>query len=414
MNKSIAIIVIAYNRPNALRRLLSSLESAYFEDKNIPLIISIDKSDSDQVEQVAKEFKWPFGDKRVIVHPENLGLRKHVISCGDLTYEYDNVIMLEDDLFVSPYFYDFTKQANKFYKDYEEISGISLYAYDFNEHTNAPFTPIEDGYDTYFMQIPSSIGQFFTRNQWNGFSNFLKKEDAEINDNDELPDLVIHRWPSSSWKKYFYKYMVVHKKYFVYPRISFTTNFGDVGTHFSKTTNNYQVNLLMGKRTFKFSLLNGSSSIYDNHYEIIPEIIKKSNKELAKFDFVCDLYGLRNKNKVRSEFMISAKECYKPIMGFALEMSPQELNICFNIPGNYFHLGKVNDFSHFDQLKRHKQLAFDLKMDYDDIYKNKINLIRKEAYNEGRVKVMHSTSFKLGKFLLYPFHFLKRNISLIL
>ena len=85
---NIAICIIAYNRIDSLKRVLTSLEQSYY-DESVTLIISIDKSNTTQVEDFAKQYHWKQGEKRVITHPENLGLRKHVLKCGDLLQEYD-------------------------------------------------------------------------------------------------------------------------------------------------------------------------------------------------------------------------------------------------------------------------------------------------------------------------------------
>ena len=101
----IAIVVVAYNRPDSLNRLLDSLTKVNYEGHNVPLIISIDYSGKDDVYLAAEAFEWKFGEKKIIRHPENLGLKKHVLSCGDLVKDYDAVIILEDDLLVSPGMY---------------------------------------------------------------------------------------------------------------------------------------------------------------------------------------------------------------------------------------------------------------------------------------------------------------------
>ena len=77
----IAICVIAFNRLASLKRLLSSLDNAVYPC-TVKLYISVDKSDTNAVEKCAEEYIWKFGDKEVILHEENLGLRKHVINCG--------------------------------------------------------------------------------------------------------------------------------------------------------------------------------------------------------------------------------------------------------------------------------------------------------------------------------------------
>ena len=59
---NIAIAIVAYNRTESVRRLLESLLEAHYSQE-VPLIISIDKSNTDAVEQLADGFEWPFGKK---------------------------------------------------------------------------------------------------------------------------------------------------------------------------------------------------------------------------------------------------------------------------------------------------------------------------------------------------------------
>ena len=43
------IVVVAYNRANSLKRILKFISQGFYPDGNIPLIISIDKGDNDDV-----------------------------------------------------------------------------------------------------------------------------------------------------------------------------------------------------------------------------------------------------------------------------------------------------------------------------------------------------------------------------
>ena len=114
--KNIAIVVVAYNRVTSLNRLLNSLLQADVEDA--PLIISIDKSNTDTVERFANNFIWPFGEKKVITHDKNLGLRTHILSVGDWLDMYDAIIVLEDDIVVTPGFYRYAVSAYSYYQIY--------------------------------------------------------------------------------------------------------------------------------------------------------------------------------------------------------------------------------------------------------------------------------------------------------
>src|SRR5512136_3088355 len=101
-----AIIVNAYNRPQAVARLLASLQqAAYPADMPVPLVISIDRGGSDEVRQIAGNFAWTHGPKEVIVQAQHLGLVQHFLVCGHLAERFDAIIYLEDDLTASPVFY---------------------------------------------------------------------------------------------------------------------------------------------------------------------------------------------------------------------------------------------------------------------------------------------------------------------
>ena len=80
---SLAICVICYNRIAPLKRVLKSLEAAHY-DVPIPLIISIDKSETTAIEDFVEAYHWPHGTLKAIKHPHNLGLRAHVLEVGKL------------------------------------------------------------------------------------------------------------------------------------------------------------------------------------------------------------------------------------------------------------------------------------------------------------------------------------------
>jgi hypothetical protein len=351
-----AIIIVAFNRPQALQKLLDTIARANYQGyEQIPLLISIDFGGSEAVKQIAHKFDWCYGEKQVIEQPQNLGLRKHILSCGDRSAEFGAVIVLEDDLMVSPAFYDYAVQAAQFYAKDDRICGISLYAYDFNEHIQARFISLNDGYDNYFMQLACSWGQLWTRSQWQAFRQWHDLYgDQPITAADPVPPKLLE-WSPRSWKKYFIKYMVLMDKYFVYPQVSLATNSGDRGTN-QGGSSNYQVPLLLQRKPYKFSTLDESTSIYDSYYELKADCLKQLCPDLQDLDFECDFYGTKPSDRLTTRYLLSMRDCSDPDAGFALSLLPQELNVVFKLEGDFFHLALVENFGAVSAPKRLIQL----------------------------------------------------------
>ena len=345
--KKPVIVVIAFNRINSLKRLLESINKSFFHEK-IKLIISIDKGNNNNVFEYAKEFNWEHGEKEVIYQEQNLGLKRHIIKCGDLTEKYGSIILLEDDLYVSPYFYSYAKQAINFYKDDNSISQISLFKYPMNNNTKDSFSPLNDSSDNFFMKVASSWGQIWTYNQWQDFRTWFNKNDLSITEEDNLPDFVI-KWKETSWLKYFIKYNEVNNKYVVYPRTSLTTNFSDLGTNVSISNKLYlyQQPLLMEEKMFNFKKLDESFSVYDSYYEIDKSVSTKFLKKYEDIEF--DLYGTKKLNKIKSKYLVSIKNCNVPIKIYSRELKPHELNLICELEGDDISFGLTKDFD--DNIK---------------------------------------------------------------
>ncbi len=138
-----AIVIPCFERPDSLERLLSSLSRAKFPSRQqVSLVFSVDHSGSRAVSDIASAYDWRYGEKRVVCHPRRLGLRENVLWCGDQTEELGAVIVLEDDLIVSPNFYTYAVEASLAYRDHSEIAGVSLYAYDRSEIGNERLRPL--------------------------------------------------------------------------------------------------------------------------------------------------------------------------------------------------------------------------------------------------------------------------------
>lgn len=329
--KNIAICAIAYNRVHSLARLLNSLNAAYYPHE-VELVISIDKSDSNEVPAYAENFDWKHGSKKVIRHKENLGLRKHVLSCGDLLLaHYDALIVLEDDVSVAQSFYYFAEKCVEKYSDDENIAGISLYNFPINPYSSLPFHPLHSDSDVFLMQIAMSWGQVWMKEQWRRFRNWYDGHNEEFSVMPHLP-VPICNWPKSSWLKYHDRYCIEQNKYFVYPYEAFSTDNSDTGSHNKVTCSYFQSHLFYGKKT-EFNL--NPQVTYDGFFENVklPEYL------ILDADNVCiDIYGHKKNRENLRYWLTCTHEPYKIVKSFALSLKPVEYNVIQNLEGHELFL----------------------------------------------------------------------------
>jgi len=347
-----AIVVVAHDRPAALSRLLGSLSRLLMPSgTDVPLVVSVDGS-VEATMDVARRAVWPFGEKQIIARKDRMGLRDHVLACGDLTAEFGTIVMLEDDLYVSPHAYAFSVAASAFYAAEEAIAGISLYAYRLDEYQRLAFHPLDEGYDTFFMQTPSSWGQVWTETQWRGFREWLNAT-AEIADG-RLPRKAA-KWPrSSSWKRAFLSYLIDTDRYFVFPSRSLTTNCGDAGEHFGSVTTNLITPLADGPRSWRFSPWSERAVRYDAWFEPMPEVLARRWPGLIPNDVTVDLRGGKAPEQVTSPWLLSSRPSRAPSASFPLLLQPEALNLDLSNQGAFFHLGGSSSFGRMRGVSRRR------------------------------------------------------------
>lgn len=328
MSHQPALLIITHNRLQSLKRLVQSLEQASFKNKSIDLIISADLP-SKEITEYLSGLPWLNGNKRIITRDPKLGLKKHILSAiSESLSEYDSVIVLEDDVIVSNYFYEFAQQAEEFYRDDPNTAGISLYSYGITENTFESFIPLDNGQDTFFMQVASSWGEMFTASKWKDFISWLDGSHDLLS----LPDYA-RKWSEHSWKKLFLGYLIAQNKYIVYPYISLSTNFADKGQNIPTSLDLYQRPLLFNQKEFSFSAFDAKSIIYDSHFELLPSCFRSVDGFTDK-DFIVDLRGSKHPEDIKADYWLTIKDSVDPIKSYGIHMIPRELNIFFNIEGS--------------------------------------------------------------------------------
>lgn len=354
-----AIVAVGYNRLLSMKRLLSSIATATYPEDEIPLIISIDASGEEELYSYVKSFEWKHGEKILNIESSRLGLVSHIFQCCSLTKYFKSVTILEDDLYVSPFFYDYINAAVEQYGDSDIIAGISLYTPQSYGYGHLPFIPLNNGSDTFLYQDVSTWGECFTEKMWNRFYDWYVKNRERNFFEIPMPELI-KKW-ARAWSRYYNAYVVENGLTFVYPYDSLTTNFSDAGEHGTTGTNAVQVPIVWQKK--KFNLNNPedmvSYDIFANN-ESIYQTLKLPKEELR-----LDLYGMIKKPDKR--YFLSPRVLnYKIKNTYGLAFRPIELNIINGIRGENLYLydtsvfekNKFNGRNNLNELRWYYLYAF--------------------------------------------------------
>jgi hypothetical protein len=337
------LVIPVYNRLQSISRLMKSLLLAHIRG-NMNLYISCDGNSSAQVKAFVESIDWRFGKFEVIHQARQLGVDKHNIACISMAKDLGNVVVLEDDLIVSPYFQAYLISCQSIIKGERKLAGVSLYRYPMVEQDHFPFELIPSDEFTYYQQRPSSKGCFYSSDMAKDYEDFLGHFIGDFGAF-HLPDNV-KKWGDEVWEKSFYCYLQQSDKYLAFPMYSYTTDFADMGVHMKKQTTKYvhQSPLMISEKVPVAKFWKDTINVYDAFYELRFDSLKQWRDELADMDIELDLHGRKDLNYVKSKFMISSKICTKAAKGWERRLKPELNNIIFDQVGSHYKLGLTVDF----------------------------------------------------------------------
>lgn len=128
------LLLFVYNRPYHTRKTIEALlenESASETDLIIYSDASIDPFNN-KVLETRNYIKSVIGFRSIVIieRSKNWGLSRNIIDgVTSVINEYGKVIVLEDDLVVSPFFLKYMNEALDFYEKEEQIVCIHGYVY---------------------------------------------------------------------------------------------------------------------------------------------------------------------------------------------------------------------------------------------------------------------------------------------
>lgn len=232
------VILFAYNRPNHIKRAIESLlknkeagESELFVFSDAP------KGEEDElkVEQV-REYLYTvtqFHSVTIIEREFNFGLGKNIIEgVTQIVATYGKVIVLEDDLIISPYFLEYMNEGLDIYENDDKVICIHGYVYPVKE--NLP--------ETFFLKGADCLGWGTWKRGWDIFEpdgNLLLKKILETHQvhafdyNNAYPftqmltDQIEEK--NNSWAIRWYASAFLNDKYTLYPGKSLIYHAGGDG-----------------------------------------------------------------------------------------------------------------------------------------------------------------------------------------
>jgi hypothetical protein len=176
------IAFFVYKRPEHTLRALEALSRCELAAESVLYIFCDgakrpeDAAAVQQVRDVVAARQW-CGTVEIIESDANKGLACSIIAgVGRLCEEYGRVIVLEDDLIVSPYFLRYMNDALELYRDEEMVMQISGYMFDAGLKTES---------DAIFLPLPTSWGWGVWQRTWSkfdaGFTGYVElKKDKKL------------------------------------------------------------------------------------------------------------------------------------------------------------------------------------------------------------------------------------------
>ena len=292
------VVLFVYNRVDHTSRVLETLgKNELAKDTELYVFSDAAKSDKglDKVNAVRehinqKEWQKKFKTVTIVQAEKNKGLAKSVIGgVSEIIEEYGKVIVIEDDLILSPYFLNYMNGALDYYKEDSKIWAISGYSFPMRSLKNYP-------HDVFYSYRGSSWG-------WATWDDRWKKVDWEVSDYAALmssqerqkqfnrggSDLVnmLRLQMEGKIDSWAVRWVYAQSKldtYTVYPKHSYLGNGGcdGSGTHSGKN-DDYWTDIQMSSEECKFETLEIDKKLAREFwYKYSDTLDKKIKRNLKK------------------------------------------------------------------------------------------------------------------------------------
>jgi hypothetical protein len=194
----------------------------------------------------------------------------------------------------------------------------------------------------FFVQVPYTQGLAFTSAQWARFAAWRQSPLVST-----PPAVPLHeawsRFDHEDWFPLLARFVITTDRYFVFPRESHATGWGDAGTHFTRASRFFHVPLQRGKTRYDFKPLDKAEAVYDSFFELQPDRLNRLTEQLRGYDYALDLYATKSRANLRAEYVLTSRRCRNAITSFGKTVWPWEMNIAARTPGAEICLCRVED-----------------------------------------------------------------------
>jgi hypothetical protein len=175
------LVLFAYNRPRHLERVIEALRRDPLSERTRLVVFSdgpADGADEERVKAVRSVLDGirGFASVEIVKRERNLGLARSVIGgVSEVIEVFGEVVVLEDDLLVSPLFLDSLNRLLHAYEGNERVFSVTGYSYP----ARLVRIPRDYPYTVYFSYRASSWGWATWKDRWS-------RVDWEVGDYDRF------------------------------------------------------------------------------------------------------------------------------------------------------------------------------------------------------------------------------------
>ena len=241
IGQSFQIHVLTWNRPDSFERLLRSLNSSSYDGDHLDLFIHIDGGGGEKTKAIARKFHWPHGKKHVLQSEVNMGLALSWFNAWRPKSLKEQAIIFEDDIVVSPLWYQWLKRAWAAYKEIPDLAGISLMRQSLVPK-GAKVTKFEivNNHEPFLYKLVGSTGFSPHPGHWKNFTDWIHSVDYTKIDV-FVPGLITSLWwrgqnKTSMWTQHFIYFCSKNELYTLYINLpngtTLASNMQEPGLHF--------------------------------------------------------------------------------------------------------------------------------------------------------------------------------------